>query len=85
MMIRSCVKIEGMSCGMCEAHICDVIRRTVPAATKVSASHKKGEAVFLSPEAVEEAALRAAIDETGYRFLSMSAEPYEKRGLFGRK
>ena len=35
-------------------------------------------------EAFEEK-LRAAIKETGYDLVSISAAPYEKRGLFGRK
>ena len=26
------VKIDGMMCGMCEAHVNDVIRKTIPAA-----------------------------------------------------
>ena len=33
--------IEGMMCGMCEAHICDTIRKAVPSAKKVSASRGK--------------------------------------------
>ncbi len=28
------VKIAGMRCGMCEAHVCDIIRRAVPSAKK---------------------------------------------------
>ncbi|MBQ6264967.1 MAG: hypothetical protein IJK60_05905 [Clostridia bacterium] len=41
------VKIDGMMCGMCEAHIRDTIRKTFPAAKKVSASKSKNEAVFM--------------------------------------
>ena len=46
------VKIDGMMCGMCEAHICDTIRRTLPDAGKVSASRIKGEASFLSENSI---------------------------------
>ena len=28
------VKIDGMMCGMCEAHICDAIRKAFPFANK---------------------------------------------------
>ena len=42
-MIRTTVKIEGMMCGMCEAHICDTIRKAVPSAKKVKASRAKKE------------------------------------------
>ena len=78
------VKIDGMMCGMCEAHICDTIRRAFPDAKKVSASRKKGEATFLSDIAPDEEALKKAIADTGYTFVSVSSEAYKKRGLFGR-
>ena len=78
------VKIDGMMCGMCEAHICDTIRRAFPDAKKVSASRKSGEATFLSDGAVDEEALKKAITDTGYTFVSVSSEEYKKRGLFGR-
>ena len=68
------VKIEGMSCGMCEAHICDTIRKAFPGAKKVSASRRRGEATFLSENAVDEETLKRAIDETGYTFVSVSSD-----------
>ena len=78
------VKIDGMMCGMCEAHICDTISLAFPDAKKVSASRKSGEATFLSDGAVDEEALKKAITDTGYTFVSVSSEEYKKRGLFGR-
>ena len=77
------VKIDGMACGMCEAHISEVIRKTVPDARKVSASHKREEARFLSETEVNLDALREAVDKTGYVYVSAESTPYEKRGLFG--
>ena len=78
-MTETTVKISGMMCGMCEAHICDVIRARF-AVRKVTASHSKGQAVILS----DEAALRQAIAETGYEVTAVSARPAgEKKGLFG--
>ena len=29
-------------------------------------------------------ALKAAIEDTGYHYISISSEPYEKKGLFGK-
>ncbi|SKB71458.1 Copper chaperone CopZ [Lachnospiraceae bacterium] len=81
-MLKTTVKIDGMMCGMCEAHIKDVIRKTFPDAKKVSASHAKGEASFVS-EKVDEALLKTAITDTGYTFVSADSAPYEKKGLFG--
>lgn len=78
------VKIDGMMCGMCEAHICDTIRRAFPGAKKVSVSRKSGEATFLSDGVPDEESLKKAITDTGYTFVSVSSEEYKKRGLFGR-
>lgn len=78
------VKIDGMMCGMCEAHICDTIRRAFPDAKKVSASRKSGEATFLYDGVPDGEALNKAITDTGYTFVSSSSEEYKKRGLFGR-
>ena len=77
------VKIEGMMCGMCEAHINDVIRRIYPKAKKLVVSRKRNEAACVSDEPVDEETLRKSIAETGYTFVSYASEPYEKKGLFG--
>lgn len=82
-MVKNTVRINGMACGMCEAHICDVIRKVFPAATKVSASHTKNIATFVTEDPVDGEQLRAAIEETGYHYVSVASEPYEKKKLFG--
>ena len=81
--IKTTMKIEGMMCSMCEAHICDAIRKAVPAAKKVAASRSKKEASFLTEEPVDNESLKAAIDATGYSCLGIESAPYEKKGLFG--
>ena len=78
------VGIDGMMCGMCEAHICDVIRKAVPSARKVKASRIRKEATFISESDIAEEALKNVITDIGYTFLSYSSEPYKKKGLFGR-
>ena len=83
-MIKTILKISGMMCPMCEAHICDTIRRAVPSAKKVSASRRSGEASFLTEAAVDEDLLKDAIAPTGYTCLGVESAPYEKNGLFGR-
>ena len=84
-MIKTTLKIDGMMCGMCEAHICDTIRKVAPSAKKVAASRSKKEASFLTEEAVDAERIKAAVDETGYSCLSVESIPYEKKGLFGKK
>ncbi len=82
-MLKTTLKIEGMACSMCEAHICAVIRQTVPEARKVSASHRKGEAEFQTEAAVDLEKLQAAITQTGYTMVSGDTEQCSKRSLFG--
>ena len=82
-MIKTTLKIEGMMCSMCEAHIADAIRKAVPAAKKVSASRSRKEATFLTEEPVDPKSLKAAIDATGYTCLDVAVAPWEKKGLFG--
>ena len=36
------VKVDGMQCGMCEAHVNEAVRATFPV-KKVTSSHAKGE------------------------------------------
>lgn len=81
-MTETTVKVGGMVCGMCEAHVNDAVRKAF-AVKKVTSSHTKGETVILSEQPLDEQTLRAAIAETGYDVLSVSAKPYEKHGLFG--
>lgn len=80
-MIKTVVKVEGMACSMCEAHVNDAVRGAFPV-EKVTSSHSKGETVILSKEPLEEAALRAVIDGTGYRAGAVTAAPYEKKEIF---
>ena len=80
-MIQTTVQVSGMACSMCEAHINDTIRAAFPV-EEVSSSHSKGETVILSQEPLDENALRAAINATGYTAGEIHAETYDKKGLF---
>ena len=60
------VGIDGMMCGMCEAHIADTIRKAVPDAKKVKASRRKKLATFRTEQKLDEAALRKNITDIGY-------------------
>ena len=82
-MLQITIKIEGMRCGMCEAHVNDAVRRAFPV-KKVTSSHGKGQTVILTGEDIPEEKLRAVIDGSGYRVLEIEKVPYEKKRLFGR-
>ena len=82
-MIKTTMKIDGMMCGMSEAHVCNAIRKAVPGAKKVAANRGKKEASFLTEEAVDTDSLKTAIDATGYTCLGIESAPWKKKGLFG--
>ena len=81
-MLKITVKVDGIMCGMCESHVNDAVRRAFPV-KKVTSSHSRGETIILTEGDVSEERLCTAIGETGYKVLSVSKEPYRKRGLFG--
>lgn len=81
-MIKTTVQVEGMMCGMCESHVNDAVRKAFQV-EKVTSSHGKGETVILSQQPLEETALKAAINATGYEVKGITSEPYEKKkGIF---
>lgn len=82
-MFKTTVKIDGMMCGMCEAHVNDAIRKMYPDAKKVTSSHKKGETSFLTETETSADEIRQIIEQTGYTFISCECVRYEKKGLFG--
>ena len=72
-MYKVLLKIDGMSCSMCEAHMNDTIRSRY-SVNKLKSSFKKGTTEFLVQEAPSEEDLRALIDPTGYRLISCTVE-----------
>lgn len=80
-MIKTTLKIDGMMCGMCESHMNDAVRNAFKV-KKVTSSHSKGETVIISDEAIDKNKISEVIDKTGYKLISVSSEPYEKKGLF---
>jgi copper chaperone CopZ len=80
-MVKIVLEVEGMMCGMCESHINDAVRAAFPV-KKVTSSHTKGQTVIMTEQDIDEDALRAVIDKTGYAVVSVAKEPYVKKGLF---
>ena len=81
-MTKVTIQVDGMQCGMCEAHVSEALRNAFPEAKKVSASHKKGIATFLAETIPAESELEKAIENTGYHFVGVKEEPYEKKRFF---
>ena len=80
-MLKYILKIDGLMCGMCEAHINEAIRAAFNV-KKVSSSHSAGETVIITEAPLDETKLAEAIGATGYTLVSVKNEPYEKKGFF---
>ena len=82
-MIKTIVKIEGMMCAMCEAHMNDAIKSECKD-KKVVSSHEKNITVILSESELDAKKLEEAVSGAGYKFISASSAPYKKKflGLF---
>lgn len=76
------LKIDGMKCYMCEDHITNNIRKAIPDAKKVKASHKQGQASFVIDESQDYQGAIESIEKEGYHVLDAYSSIYEKKGLF---
>lgn len=85
-MVKTVLKIDGMICGMCEAHMNDLIRKNFKV-KKVTSSAKDGETVIISDSELDIPWAKKQIKDIGYELVDYTSEPYEKKGLFhfGRK
>lgn len=85
-MVKTVLKIYGMMCGMCEAHMNDLIRKNFKV-KKVTSSAKDGETVIISDAELDIPWAKKQIKDIGYELVDYTSEPYEKKGLFhfGRK
>jgi len=84
-MVKTTLKIDGMMCPMCEAHINDTVRSACEIRS-VKSSHSKGTAETISDSPLDEAVPKEAIGKTGYKVLNIQSTPYEKKrfSIFGR-
>ena len=78
-MTQITLHIDGMMCGMCEAHVNDAVRKAI-SAKKVKSSHSAGTCVILTEQEVDTDALKAAIDATGYTVTGVDVAPYDEKG-----
>lgn len=80
-MIKITLDVEGMACGMCEAHINEAVRNAFPV-KKVTSSHTKKRTIIIAEQDIPEEELKEVIVKAGYEAVSVSMEPYEKKSLF---
>ena len=79
-MIRITVQVDGMMCGMCEAHVNDAVRKHLTI-KKVTSNHKKAETVILTEQDIPDSSIQKAIADSGYTFLGATHKKYAPRGL----
>jgi hypothetical protein len=79
-MVKITLDIDGMACGMCEAHVNDAVRKAF-AVKKVSSSHSKGQTEIIADQPLDDDELKKAVEETGYKVLGIHTEPFEKKGF----
>ena len=79
-MIKTILEIEGMACGMCEAHINAAVRRAF-SVKKVTSSHTRWRTEIISEQPLEENRLRAAIEAAGYHVAAIQSGTYQKKGF----
>ena len=72
--------IDGMACGMCEAHVQDVIRRNINV-KKVKASHIKKSVEVITEKDLTEEEFEKIINQTGYKITSFKKEETVKKFL----
>lgn len=65
------LKIDGMSCSMCESHVNDLIRNNFDV-KKVKSSHKKNETLIVSNNKLDEEKLKDILHKNGYEILEIS-------------
>ena len=75
------LKVEGMSCGMCEAHINEAVRKT-KGVKKVNADRTKGEVIVIAQDDTNIKDIKDVIAQQGYHAISENNEPYEEKGFF---
>ena len=78
------IGVDGMMCGMCEAHVAGAIRQAFPEARKVNASRKKKQVTLEIDRTLTEEEVRGVIEKTGYDFTGIHTEQAsEKKRRFG--
>ena len=78
-MVKIIAHIEGMACGMCEAHINRAVRN-VFRVKKTTSSHTKKQMVVLAEQNIPEQELKSVVAKAGCDVVSLNSEPHEKKG-----
>ena len=81
-MVKTTIKINGIMCNNCVAHINETIKNEFDI-NKVTTSKDNGMSEVISNNELSEEKLREVISREGYEVTEVTNEPYEKKRLFG--
>jgi len=82
--VKITMKVEGMMCAHCEAHMNEAIEKAFKV-KKVTSSHADCKTEIIAKEEIPEAAILEAVKDTGYKVSDIKCEEYKKGfSLFGR-
>ncbi|TLS43394.1 heavy-metal-associated domain-containing protein [Streptomyces montanus] len=69
--VTTVYKVSGMSCGHCEGSVAEEISE-IAGVSSVKAAASSGEVTVVSAAPLDEAAVRAAVDEAGYELVGQA-------------
>ena len=74
-MVKITLDIDGMACGMCEAHVNDAVRKAF-SVKRVASSHSKGKTEIIADSPIDDDELKNAVEKTGYKVLGIRKERF---------
>ena len=77
------LSVDGMMCGMCEAHVNNAVRKAATV-SKVTSSHSTGKTEIWYEGDVDVEAIKSAVSEEGYKVPEVKEGEEEKKGFFAK-
>ena len=84
-MVKVVAKVEGMACGMCEAHVNEAVKKAFDV-KEVTSSHKNNVTEIIAESNLDESKVKEVIEAEGYTVLGVTTEEHKKKrfSLFGK-
>ena len=77
------LQLDGMACGMCEAHVNDAVRKNADKKiSKLKSNHKTNITTFVSDDNLNIDKIVKEIKELGYRVLDYKINDYKQENFF---
>ena len=79
-MVKIVLDVEGMACGMCEAHVNDAVRKAFRV-RKVTSSHAKGKTEIIAEQPLDEERLKASCRLPAIRSRQSERSPMRRKAF----